>query len=254
MGHPRALDPAADIWPRPEAQRRPPHAQRHPVRVKDRLPLGGRAAGIWLTGAVLAPVPCLVPGWHLGADVADALEPARCPGQAGVGASVFGWPFRAGQKRGYGIGKAKVGEGSKAMIGADGNGLPSGLYVASVRPHESRLAGATLATVEVPQRRGRPRTRPKELVADKGYDSQAVRRQLRRRGMRPTIPSFARRHRQRPKRGGPLRVGQATANAGRWSGALAGWTTADGWSCVMNAASSITGPFAWWPSPYGASP
>jgi transposase len=93
------------------------------------------------------------------------------------------------------------------MIVADGHGLPIGLYVASARPHESTLAEPTLATVQVPQRRGRPRTRPQELVADKGYDSQAFRQQLRRRGIKPTIPTFERRHRQRPKRGRPLRVG-----------------------------------------------
>jgi IS5 family transposase len=100
------------------------------------------------------------------------------------------------------------------MIVADGHGLPLGLYVASARPHESRLAEPTLATVKVPQRRGRPRTRPKELVADKGYDSQAFRQQLRRRGIKPTIPSFERRHRQRPKRGRPLRVGPSDRQ--RW--------------------------------------
>jgi hypothetical protein len=57
------------------------------------------------------------------------------------------------------------------MVLADGHGLPIGLYVASAQPHESQLADATLAMVRVPQPRGRPRTRPKELVADKAYDS-----------------------------------------------------------------------------------
>jgi IS5 family transposase len=37
-------------------------------------------------------------------------------------------------------------------------------------------------------RRGRPRTRPKVLVTDKGYDANALRQQLRRRGIRPQIP------------------------------------------------------------------
>lgn len=53
------------------------------------------------------------------------------------------------------------------MVVADGHGLPLGLYVASAQPHESQLAESTLAMVKVPRRRGRPRTRPKELVADK---------------------------------------------------------------------------------------
>jgi transposase len=93
------------------------------------------------------------------------------------------------------------------MVVADGHGLPIGLHVASAQPHESRLAEATLATVHVPQPRGRPRTRPKELVADKAYDSQTFRRDLRRRGIKPTIPPVARRSGKRPKRGRPIRTG-----------------------------------------------
>ena len=93
------------------------------------------------------------------------------------------------------------------MVVTDGQGLPIGLHVASARPHESRLAEPTLATIRVPRWRGRPRTRPQELVADKAYDSQAFRRYLRRRGIKPTIPPFARRHRPRPKRGRPIRTG-----------------------------------------------
>jgi transposase len=36
--------------------------------------------------------------------------------------------------------------------------------------------------------RGRPRVRPKRVVADKGYSSGKIRRYLRRRGIRMTIP------------------------------------------------------------------
>jgi hypothetical protein len=64
-----------------------------------------------------------------------------------------------------------VGKGSKVMAVVDGNGLPIGLYVDSAQPHELTLAEATLQTISVPRQRGRPRTRPKELVADKAYDT-----------------------------------------------------------------------------------
>jgi transposase len=60
--------------------------------------------------------------------------------------------------------------------------------------------------VKVPQRRGRPRTRPKELVADKAYDSQAFRRSSRRRGIKSTMRPVARGG-QGPKRGRPLQAG-----------------------------------------------
>jgi transposase len=122
-------------------------------------------------------------------------------------ASVLGREFCARQKGGDGVGKTKVGKGSKVMAVVDGNGLPIGLYVSSAQPHESQLAEATLNTIRVPQKRGRPKTRPKEGVADKAYDSQAFRRKLRRRGIKPTIPTFERRKRKKPKRGRPLRVG-----------------------------------------------
>src|SRR5690606_40025790 len=81
-----------------------------------------------------------------------------------------GWSICSCQKRGDGIGKTKAGKGTKVMMVSDGNGVPIGLYLDSAGHHEIRLAEATLKTVRVPQRRGRPRTRPKELVADKAYE------------------------------------------------------------------------------------
>jgi transposase len=124
-----------------------------------------------------------------------------------MGAGVFGRQFRPGEKRGTGVGKTTVGKGAKVMIVADGQGLPIGLYVDRARPHESQLVEAALATVRVPQRRGRPRTRPKELVADRAYDSQTLRQRLRRRGIKPTIPTVERRQRRQPPRGRPIKTG-----------------------------------------------
>jgi len=115
--------------------------------------------------------------------------------------------LRPGETRGPSVGKTKIGKGSKVRVVADGQGLPIGLYVDSARPHESQLVGATLATVRVPQRRGRPRTRRKEWVADRAYDSQAIRQRLRRRGIKPTIPTVARRQRRKPRRGRPINTG-----------------------------------------------
>jgi transposase len=100
-----------------------------------------------------------------------------------------------------------AGKGSKIMAIVDGNGLPLGLYIADARPHESRYAEATLRSIKVPQPRGRPRTRPKELIADKAYDSRALRESLRKRGIKPTIPVVIRRISHKPKRGRPLRTG-----------------------------------------------
>lgn len=95
------------------------------------------------------------------------------------------------------------------MVVTDGHGLPIGLHVDSAQPHESTLAETTLQTIRVPQQRGRPKTRPKELVADKAYNSANFRRKLRQRGIKPTIPTSERRARKRPKRGRPVRPGVA---------------------------------------------
>jgi IS5 family transposase len=139
-----------------------------------------------------------------------------------VDAGLPGRQFCAGEKRGSGVGNTKIGKGSQVMVVADGHGLLSGLHVDSAQPHESQLADATLATIRVPQPRGRPRTRPKELVADKAEDSHDVRQRLRRRGLKPTIPPFARRQRRTPKRGRPIQTGAGDRQ--RWEGErCVGW-------------------------------
>ena len=101
------------------------------------------------------------------------------------------------------------------MLVADGNGLPIGLGLASANHHEVKLAVPTLETVRVPrQAAGRPKQRPKELIADKAYDSKGFRDWLRSRRIRPTIPPYERRPRKRPRRGRPTKVGPGYAE--RW--------------------------------------
>jgi transposase len=84
------------------------------------------------------------------------------------------------------------------MLVADGGGIPLGALVESAQKAEVELANATLATVKVSRPRGRPRSRPKEAVADKGYDSDSLRRTWRKRGIKPCIP---RRRNRKPRRG-----------------------------------------------------
>lgn len=77
------------------------------------------------------------------------------------------------------------------MVVVDVAGTPLGAYLDSVSPAEVRLLEATLDTVAVtcPHRPGRPRKRPDRLIADRGYDSNAVRVWLVRRGIEPIIPA-----------------------------------------------------------------
>ncbi len=94
------------------------------------------------------------------------------------------------------------------MLVADRGGLPIGLKLASANQHEVKLAVPTLQTVRVPRGGvGRPKQRPKELVADKAYDSERFRRWLRSKNIKPTIPLYERRVRKRPKLGRPAKVG-----------------------------------------------
>jgi len=74
------------------------------------------------------------------------------------------------------------------MAVVDGKGTPIGLLVESANPSEIKLAEPTLATIRVYHRSRKPKSRPKELVADKGYDSKMFRQRLRRRGIKPCIP------------------------------------------------------------------
>src|SRR3712207_8184879 len=88
-------------------------------------------------------------------------------------------------KGGTCVGKTKRGKGTKVMLVVDGNGLPLGFCLASANRHEVKLAVPALETVRVPRRAGgRPRQRPKELVADKAYDSKSFRDWLRSRKVR----------------------------------------------------------------------
>lgn len=99
------------------------------------------------------------------------------------------------------------------MLVVDGQGVPIGALVASAQRAEVSLAPATLASIRVPQVRGRPRTCPRQLTADRGYDSRSFRRSLRRRGIRPCIPP--RRHQGRRRPGRQLQA-FATEYARRW--------------------------------------
>jgi transposase len=75
------------------------------------------------------------------------------------------------------------------MVLADGAGTPLGVYLDSASPQEVKLLEKTLDAVQVKRKEGgRRRFRPDHLIADKGYDSDEVRRMLRERGIEPVIP------------------------------------------------------------------
>ncbi|MDQ0809513.1 transposase [Streptomyces sp. B3I7] len=58
-----------------------------------------------------------------------------------------------------------------------------------------------MARLRVPRQRGRPRTNPDVVLADKAYSSRAIRRRLRKRGIRAVIPVPADQQAHRRPRG-----------------------------------------------------
>lgn len=107
---------------------------------------------------------------------------------------------RGGEK----VGLTRKGKGTKWMLVIDGNGLPLGFHLDSAQVAEVRLAEHTLDTIKVARPLGRPKSRPDKLVADRGYDSAAFRRALRRRGIRMCIPPKRRPAKWKAKRGRPV--------------------------------------------------
>ncbi len=77
------------------------------------------------------------------------------------------------------------------MVLVDGTGTPLGAYLDAASPAEVTLLERTLDTVAVRRAHhaGRPRKRPERLVADRAYDSNALRAALVRRGIEPIIPA-----------------------------------------------------------------
>jgi transposase len=75
------------------------------------------------------------------------------------------------------------------MVVVDGQGLPVGVSLASASPAESTLVHGTLKTLTVPLG-GRRRTHqnPTRLIADRGYDSDPLRRSLAQRGINLICP------------------------------------------------------------------
>ena len=86
------------------------------------------------------------------------------------------------------MGKTKRGKGTKWMVLVDGQGLPLGVRLESASPGEATLAEATLAEVRVPRAKGRPRQKPKRVIADRAYDSDPLREWLKKRGIELIVP------------------------------------------------------------------
>jgi transposase len=122
-----------------------------------------------------------------------------------VGRNVSGWQLRPGEKGGDAVGKTKRGKGTKWMVLVDGQGLPLGVRLESASPAEVKLAEATLKEDRVPRPKGRPRQKPKRIIADAGYDSDPLRERLKKRAIELIAPYRKNNKRRRYEDGRKMR-------------------------------------------------
>lgn len=94
--------------------------------------------------------------------------------------------------------------GSKISLLVERHGRPIACVIVPANVHDATVYQPTLAACCIPRPRGRPVTRPGEILADAAYDTQAIRRTNRRRGIKTMIP-VNRRSRKKLKRGRPYR-------------------------------------------------
>jgi len=81
--------------------------------------------------------------------------------------------------------------GSKHHLITDGNGIPLAVTLTGANRHDiTQLLALVHAIPAVRGMPGRPRRRPRRVYADRGYDSEPHRRELRSRGI---VPHLARR-------------------------------------------------------------
>ncbi|MGV4988544.1 IS5 family transposase [Streptomyces sp. NRAIS4] len=66
--------------------------------------------------------------------------------------------------------------------------LPAAFHLTAGQAGDAPAFTDVMALLRIPRPRGRPRTRPDVILADKAYSSRAIREHLRKRGIRAVIP------------------------------------------------------------------
>lgn len=88
-------------------------------------------------------------------------------------------------------GRSRGGLTTKNHLVCGGKGRVLAFVLTSGQTAETSMLAPTLDQIRVPVARGRPRTRPDRVLADKGYPSRANRAWLRQHGIAATIPGRA---------------------------------------------------------------
>lgn len=85
------------------------------------------------------------------------------------------------------LGRSRGGLTTKIHLLCDSRGFPITFSLSAGQRADSACLTELLERVRLPGRSGRPRKRSRYIVADKGYDSDALRHSCTRYGMRPII-------------------------------------------------------------------
>lgn len=89
-----------------------------------------------------------------------------------------------------GLGRSQGGFSTRLHVRAEGGGRPMATVLTAGQRHEQIAVEALMDHGAVRRSgRGRPRLRPRCVAGDRGYSSPTVRARLRRRGVRPVIPT-----------------------------------------------------------------
>ncbi|WP_435896943.1 IS5 family transposase [Streptomyces niveus] len=119
--------------------------------------------------------------------------------QHAAGARKKGPP--AGEPDDHAIGRSRGGLTTKTHLAADTRCRPLAFVLTAGQAGDAPAFIDVMARLRVPRRRGRPRTRPDAVLADKAYSSRAIREHLRKRGIRAVIPVPADQQGHRLRRG-----------------------------------------------------
>nr|WP_237709553.1 IS5 family transposase [Pseudomonas psychrotolerans] len=105
------------------------------------------------------------------------------------------------EPRDHALGRSRGGLGTKLHLLCDAQGFPLTFTLSPGQQADSRHFIPLLEQVRLPGTRGRPRKRCRRIVADKGYDSETLRRHCDRVGIQPVIAR--RKMRLKPRSGLP---------------------------------------------------
>lgn len=147
----------------------------------------------------------------------------------------------------HALGRSRGGLSTKIHLASDSRARPLAIHVTAGQAGDAPAFEDVIAGIRVPRNgRGRPRTQPDAVMADRAYSSRAIRKHLRRRGIRGSF-------RSRPTKSVtgcgevvpaadlPLSMVRHTSNVMRSNGASAGLSSGGAWHYGRTSSPSHTG-------------